>query len=718
MNRLRHGFCVAAGLASALLMTLALPAQTRPPAPPASYKLLRFPPLRPLEIPKVETVTLPNGLRLLLLEDHELPLVSGSALIRTGNLFDPRDKIGLADVFGQVMRTGGTTTRTGEQLDDTLEAMAASVETGVDEDLGWANFSCLKENLPRVLGIFADVLMHPAFRQDKIELAKVQEKGAIARRNDDAAGQASQQFHDLIYGKSTPYGWEPEYATVDAIQRSDLEAFYQRYYFPNNVMLAVWGDFSAPAMKQRLEQAFAAWPRRDESVPAFPAVQADFRPGLYTVDRGDVDQTNIRIGQLGGRLDAPDYPALAVMSEILGGGFASRLFKDVRTKLGLAYSVGGGWGADYDHPGLFEISASTKSASTVEAMRAIMAQVRALQSAEVGEQEIATAKSEVLNSFVFAFDTRAKTVNRLLRYDYFGYPSDFIFKYRDALEKVTRADVLRVARKYLHPDRFAYVVVGNEKQYGQSLAALGLPATVLDTTIPGEPAPAAAPASAAEVAAGDAALAKARAAMGGAALATIKDETIVAQRTVRSPQGEFVIHGTTELVPPHAVRQSMQLPFGTLTIYTDGDSGWMQTPQGIQPIPAAQLQQVKGQFLRDTVQTLLHYRDPGYSARLLKHEPVKGRTADVVEVSARGQSFDLLIDAQSGLVLGKQFRSSAGGPPAEFVEYDSDYRAVDGVQCPFSSQTLRDGKPFSETKVLDIKINTGLTTAGLAKKPQ
>src|SRR5262245_22114904 len=160
-----------------------------------------------------------------LLEDRELPVVSGTALIRTGNLFDPADKVGLATVTGMVMRTGGTKEKTGDQIDEAVENIAASIESSIGEKNGSVRFSTLKENTDAVLLLFRDLLTAPEFRQDKIDLAKTQLRSSISRRNDDAHGISRREFSDIVYGRTNPYGWRMEYATVDNIKREDLQAF-------------------------------------------------------------------------------------------------------------------------------------------------------------------------------------------------------------------------------------------------------------------------------------------------------------------------------------------------------------------------------------------------------------------------------------------------------------------------------------------------------------
>ena len=220
------------------------PAPKPAAAPLPAWKDLVYPPLHAIAIPNVETVALPNGMKLYLLEDHELPLVHGTARLRTGNLFDPPEKIGLATLTGTVLRTGGTRTRTGEQLDEQLENLAASVESDIGESFGSVSFSCLKENLDAVLADFHDVLTAPEFRQDKLDLARTGMSGSIARRNDEPEAIAEREFTNIVYGRNTPYGWQEEYDTINRVTRGDMVDFYRRYFFPANTALAVWGDFN------------------------------------------------------------------------------------------------------------------------------------------------------------------------------------------------------------------------------------------------------------------------------------------------------------------------------------------------------------------------------------------------------------------------------------------------------------------------------------------
>ena len=438
-----------------------------------AYKDLKYPPLHQVKIPEPVTFTLPNGMKVFLLEDHELPVFNGLALVRTGNLFDPSDKRGLSSIMADVLRSGGPREKTGDQIDEELENIAASVESSMGETSASISFSGLSESSDKILRVFHDVLTGPEFRQDKIDLTITQMHSGLDRRNDDPQGIAEREIASIVYGRDNSYGWTVEHEHLARIKREDLQAFYRRYYFPKNIQLAVYGDFSAPAMRAKLEALFADWKAEQPAVPAFPAVTAKPAPGVFLAEKSDVTQTFFTMGLLGGTLRDPDYPALEVATNILGSGFTSRLMSQIRTKMGLAYSIGAGWGAAYDHPGVFRIVGSTKSASTADALLAARAEVEKMRTTEVTEQELRTAKETVLNSFVFFFDSPAKTLNRLMNYEYYGYPRDFLFEYQKKIAAVTRADVLRVFRERANPANLSIVAVGNPQDFGKPLTGVG-----------------------------------------------------------------------------------------------------------------------------------------------------------------------------------------------------------------------------------------------------
>ncbi len=676
-----------------------------------SYKDLKYPPLPPIQVPKPTEITLSNGIKVFLLEDHELPLVSGTALVRTGNLFDPADKHGLAGLTGDVLRSGGTHARTGDQLDQDLENVAASVESSIGESAGTVSFNCLKENTDQVLGIFKDLLTGPEFRQDKVDLSKTQLRSEISRRNDDAHGITEREFSNIVYGRDNPYGWEVEYADVDHIQRQDMLNFYHRYYFPANVLLEIYGDFSTPEMKAKLEQIFGDWKVTQPAVPAFPKVREKAAPGVFLAEKDDVTQTFFDVGTLGGELRDKDYPALTVAAEILGGGFSSRLFRNVRTEHGWAYNIGASWSAQYDHPGEFHISGSTQSVHTVDTLNAVREEVDKIRSSAVTDEELATAKDTVLNGFVFYFDRPSKTLNRLVQYAYYGYPSDFIFQYQKAVAAVTKADVLRVAKEHFLPQDFTYVAVGNSQKFGTPLTALNLKVEPIDLTIP-EPKKEAAQSDAASLAKGKDLLQRVQQSLGGAGkLAAIKDLQYQADVEIQSPAGQAMkVKQVNSYLFPATMRQEIELPFGKQSVFSNGSSGWLAGMQGVRDLPPAVLGQVRGEVFREILGLSLSDRD--------SNRTVNYSGDGMLDISSKsGERVELQVDEKTSMPLKLSYQEASSGGSGSVEQLYSDWRDVGGVRLPFQWTVLQGGKKYAEVKIQDYKLNSGLTEETLSKKP-
>jgi zinc protease len=451
------------------------------------WEKIKTPPLPPFHPQQPKRIELPNGMILFLQEDHELPLIDGSIMIRGGSRSEPAAKVGLVSLFGQVWRTGGTRTRTGDQLDDFLEARAAKVETGGGSDSTSVGWSSLKNDFNDVFEVVLELLKEPEFRSEKILLAKQQIATGISRRNDDPSGIARREAAKLVYGADSPFARTVEYATLDAVTREDLLDWHQRYVHPNNMILGVTGDFDPVVMERKLREAFSGMPKGPAADKNPPATMHPAKPGIYFVNKEDVNQSNIRLVDLGIRRDNPDYFAVEVMNEVFGGGFSARLIQSIRTKQGLAYSVGGGVGSSYDHQGVAALGMGTKSETTVKSIEALNAEIGKMVNEPVTAAELKRAKEAILNSFVFEFDSKDKVLSERMTYEFYGYPADFLEQYRAGVEKTTGPDVDRVAKKYLHKDQMKTLVVGNQADFDKPLSALG-PVTPVDITIPGAPA--------------------------------------------------------------------------------------------------------------------------------------------------------------------------------------------------------------------------------------
>jgi zinc protease len=449
------------------------------------YTELSFPPLPEVQLPAYKRFQLQNGLTVYLMEDHEWPLVKGTALIRTGDRFEPADKVGLASLVGDVLRTGGTQRHRPEQLNQFLEQRAAAIESGIDGTSGSVGFSTLSEDLPAVFDLFAEVIQTPAFDLSRLELAKTQSQGAIARRNDNPESIANREFYKLIYGQASPYARTTEYATLANIDRADLLEFYQHYFQPQQMILGIVGDFDSLQMRSLIESKFDSWnpTQLQAAIPALPDVTQAKSGGMFVVDQPQLTQSNVLLGQLGGKLNSPDVFALYVVNGVMNG-LGGRLVNQVRSQQGLAYSVYALWNPQYDYPGVFIAGGQTRSQATVPFIQSVKAELKKLQTAPITSSELALAKDAILNSFVFNFQDPSQTLARLMRYEYYGYPSDFLFRYQRGVKAVAIADVQRAAQTYLKPDQMVTLVVGSAQAIQPPLTTLNPNVAAIDVTIP------------------------------------------------------------------------------------------------------------------------------------------------------------------------------------------------------------------------------------------
>jgi zinc protease len=451
-------------------------------AEPLLLRHIRIPPLHDFNPQQPKRIQLNNGLVIFLQEDFELPLVKGTVTIHGGSVSEEPNKLGLVNLYGETWRIGGTSSKSGDEIDSILETRAAKIETTSDIDSTELSFSCLKEDFDLVLGLTVDLLRNPVFREDKLELTRLQVETDVAKRNEDAREISIREALKLVYGPMNPYARTPESATVQAVTRQDLIDWHENHVFPNNVVIGIVGDFDAQIVEDKLRRFFESWARGPEAATMRISFQKA-NAGVYYIERKNATQSQIRIVAQGTRRDNPDFYALQVMNEV----FESRLFNNVRTKKALAYSVSGEFGSAYDHPGVFSISTATKSRTTVSAIEACLREVDNLVGVAPTTRELQNGKDNVLNSFIFAYDSRTKILRDRMSLEFYGYPVDFVERYKVAVEKVTIADVTRVANKYVDKRNLAILVVGDQLKFEHNLSTLG-PVTNLNVSIPESPA--------------------------------------------------------------------------------------------------------------------------------------------------------------------------------------------------------------------------------------
>ena len=437
-------------------------------------RTMRFPTVE-FNPPDAERVVLENGMVVYLLEDHELPLVTINATLRTGSWLDPADKVGLAGMTGAVMRTGGSAGMSPDEVDEELEQLAASMSIGFAKESGSASLDVLKKDLKRGLQIFADLLRRPAFEQGRVELAKLQALEGIRRRQDSPGSIVGREFAKLLYGPTHPSARETSVRSIAAITREDLVAFHQRTVHPNGIILGVTGDFEKADMLALLRAAFGDWAKGNVPAVTIPAVsEPDAKTGLVRFVNKDTSQTHLRVGHLTIKETDPDYVAVAIANDILGGSsFRSRLFNDVRTKRGLAYSVGSGLRASVYDEGVWLMRAETKLSSTQEVVNRFVANMERMRNEPVTDTELEEAKEAYVNSFVFSFTSASSIVGRLIDLEYDGLPKDWLQQIRDRVVKLTKEDIQRAAKAHFNPERLRILAVGSGEALSKVLASFG-----------------------------------------------------------------------------------------------------------------------------------------------------------------------------------------------------------------------------------------------------
>ena len=696
-----------------LLAFWVLPTIPLASAQATSYKQIPIAPLPAFKPRQPKRIELKNGMVIFLQEDHELPLIDGTARIRGGSVNELASKTGLIDIYSEVWRTGGTKAQTGDQLDDFLEVRAAKVETGGSEDSTTIGWSCLKDDLGDVFKVFVDVLRNPEFRADKIDIARKGEEDGISRRNDQVGEIAHRESTKLAYGADNPYARVPEYATVAAVTRQDLVDWHARYVQPNNIILGVTGDFDSAAMEARLRAAFESWPK-GPAAPRNEVQYAPAKPGYYLVPKDDVNQSTIRMVALGTTRDNPDYYAISVFNEAFGGGFSSRLFNDIRTKRALAYGVGGGVGTNFGHPGILQISIGTKSQSTIEAIQAADEDIDDLAKHPITDEEIQHAKDAILNAFVFRLDSPDKILEERMTYEYYGYPPDWLDKYQAEIKNVTTADVNRVAAKYLHRDQLAVLVVGNTKDFDKPLSSLGAVREV-DITIPAPPETKEESKPSASNPEGKALVAKVAAAMGG--LPKLQSIKAMHMNIAESDAGGSPAPVDAILAFPDRMRVQMQLPQGMLTIVASPETAFMSLPgMGSRSLPPVQKTEMIAQLHHDLVYIAQHSADPAFTFAAAGSEKVGDVDAAILDVGGAVPWVRWYIDPKTGYVLREKYKTLGPAGPVDGETNLSDWRTVDGLTTPFQHENMQNGQTTSKSELKKLEINPPLDP-GLFEKP-
>lgn len=432
---------------------------------------MKFPALE-FSIPKAEKHLLANGIPVYMLKDSEIPIVSISALIRTGSVYDPPGKSGLSSLVGSQLRGGGTVELDPRKLDEELEFMASSIESSFGTDSGTVSMTTLSRNTARTLELFASVLFRPRFDPKRLEIARQQSLETIRRENDDPKELGDRILLKSIYS-GHPLGVTPTSGSVASITRQDMVDFHKRFVRGENLIITVAGDFNRDEIIGMLEKHLGG--QRGEgplAIPDIPLVRMQFAPEVLYV-RKKVNQSVIRLGHLGITKDNPDIYAIRVLDFILGGSFTSRLMMEIRTNQGLAYNVGSHFDIGRRFTGSFTAETETRSETTAKTISLMTSIIERIRKEPVTAEELKLAKDSIVNSFLFGFTSPTAIVSQQARLELYGYDPQYLDRYRGRISAVTSKDILQAAQKYLKPESFKLVVVGDDGALDRPLVEFG-----------------------------------------------------------------------------------------------------------------------------------------------------------------------------------------------------------------------------------------------------
>jgi len=406
---------------------------------------------------------MPNGLTVLHSENHNLPIVMVTLLVKAGQRHEAKEKAGLANLTAELL-TEGTKNRSSREISEEIDFIGASLDASAGNDFTTITLSVLKKDIDKGFELFSDILLNATFPQAEIDRKREEIKGSLRQQEEDPSFIAGRAFKKEVFGDH-PYGRliEGSTNTLDTITKDDLVMFYSDFFLPNNAILSIAGDLTSNELNSVMKKYLGAWKKADLLLIPRSDIEGKKAKSVIKIDK-DLTQANIIVGHLGISRDNPDYYAVSVMNYLLGGGgFSSRLMQSVRDKMGLAYDVHSFFSA-YKEEGSFQIGVQTKNESANVALDEILRQIERMRSEMVSDEELSDAKAYLTGSFPRKLDTSRKIADFFASVEFYGLGADYIEKYPSYINSVTKEDVLRVARKYLDTEHYVLVIVADQEK--------------------------------------------------------------------------------------------------------------------------------------------------------------------------------------------------------------------------------------------------------------
>jgi zinc protease len=706
--------------ALALLLAAASPglAQTAAAAPAKPKAAGPAPgPAPDVKFPGFEQKTLANGLRVVVIEQHEQPSVSLRLQLKAGKVFEPEGKTGLAGATAALL-TKGTPTRSAQQIAQQIDFVGGALGAASSIESGFANALVTSDQLDLGLDLLSDIVLRPSFPEDEVERWRRQTLSGLQVSLQDPSYLADTALVRAIFGdhpSGRPADGTPE--SVQGLTRDDMVAFHKRQYIPNNAILAVVGDVKPAEAFAQVEKYFGSWAKGQEVTLPPPPKPTAGKNRIIVIDKPDAVQTEIRVGQVGLAYRDPDHFAAEVYNSVLGGNASARLYEEIRRKRGLSYGAGSNF-PQGTLPGWFEAHTFTKSETTVEALEVLLDVLRGLEKDPVPDAELNAAKTYITGAFPLQIETPDGIADQVLEAMKYGLGRDYLETYNEKISAVTAANVQKFAASRIDPDSLVIVLAGNASAFNEPLKQkfgefTAIPIAEVDLLRPDlrKVKAAAAPVSSGDQAKAQDILRQAQQAMGGKAFLEQRSQISKGSGTMTPPgmpQPMPLSSIVTYRVLPDKERTEITLPMGTMIQAFDGTNGWAGMGAQVQDATA----QMKDEQYYG-LDVLRRVGQPGWTARPLPDAEVNGKPAQVVELSDdKGHTTRFFVDPQTHLVVKIAFEAAGQASEALY----SDYRPVNGIQVAHQVNLSQNGQPLIEIKLSEVQINPEVDL-GLFKKP-
>jgi zinc protease len=682
--------------------------------------------VEPIQLPPIKTVTLENGLKVIVIEQPSLPIVQFSLRVRAGAIHEPTDRTGLA-TFTAMMLRQGTTNRTADQISEAIDFVGGSLGASADVERTDVTARVLKKDFQVGLDLLADIVQNPNFPEKEMGIVRNQLLASVRGMRDDPSELASAHLDFALFGTIHPLGRSMSEQSVNAITRDDLVTFHGIYYRPNNAVLAVAGDVKADEVIAAVKKAFGSWQKGD--IPPAPLPEPVKLQGYKVrfVHKPGQTQTHIEIGHFGLAVTDPDYIPTVLANYVLGGGaFSSRLLQIIRSKAGKTYSIFS-YFPSYSFPGYFRISTFTRNEQAFETLQLVLDEFKKFKENGITQEELQAAQDNIAGSYILRLETLSGLTTTVLNNDFYGFSMDRSRNWRKLVRSVTLEQANKAIKDRFDPDNLAIVLLSDVKILeGRTELLPGLPIESVGVVDWLEPVTARAKPYAEFLAAlaapkgptqlewkaqitpeAKALLERAFAAQGGfERVAQIRDIYSKARGSVFRGGREVQREEETWIKLPNKVKATLKSPGLDVVLVYDGNRVWAQIGGQVRDMTAQLLASIRDSIELDTLLFLWNIAREGYKFEVIRKDHAEGREVQILRMTnEQGKSADFYIDIERAVPL-KVITLDEEGKQAEKLL--GDYRQVEGFWIPFLQKTLVDKELVSSLEIIEFKINTGV----------